>query len=152
MALSVYNAVPMTLHDGETEHQFTLKLNQATDSFRLENNSIRRNIFIGQNKFSHLSQQIRNEYGFDFGRIHYDNDEMNTGMAITSEHEQFRFVLKEENGIQVQFKGEALPVRKLTATVPYHYNTEAEKAMQLHTIIPSVLAAMILIHEAELIM
>lgn len=143
MSISVYNAVPMTLNDGETQHQFTLKLNPATESFRLENKQIKRNVFIGRRMFSNLFQQIRNEYGFVLGRIHYDNEEMKNGSATTAEHEHFRFVLKDDNGIEVQVEDEALPGKKFTASVPYHYQNASEKAMQLKTIIPSVLAALI---------
>lgn len=145
MGIPVYNAVPMILNDGEQEHQFTLKLNPATDSFRLENNVIRRNIFIGKRMFSNLFQLIRNEYGFVLGRIRYDNGEMKNGSATTAEHEHFRFVLNDENGIEVQVENEALPGKKITASVPYQGQNAADKTMQLHTIIPSVLAALIYI-------
>lgn len=147
MGIAVYNAVQMTLHDGGEEHRFTLKLSPSTESFRLESGMMKRSIFIGKRMFSKLFQLIRNEYGYTLGRIQYDDDQMKKGLATTEEHDQFRFTINEKNEIEVMFENEALPQKKVTATIPLKYETDSEKKAQLTALIPSVLAALILTRE-----
>jgi hypothetical protein len=147
MGITVYNAVPMILHDGKEEHRFTLKLSPSTESFRLESGMIKRSIFIGKRMFNKLLQLIRNEYGYTLGRIQYDDDQMTKGSASTEEHDQFRFTIHEEREIEVMFENEELPQKRVTATIPLVYETETEKKAQLRALIPSVLAALILTRE-----
>jgi hypothetical protein len=147
MSMTVYNAVPMILHDGQEEHRFTLKLNPATESFRLESGPIRRSIFIGKRMFNKLFQFIRNEYGYTLGRIQYDDDDMRKGSAVTEEHDQFRFTIREQNGIEVMLENEATPSNKVSAVIPAFYHTDTERKAQLRALIPSVLAALILTRE-----
>lgn len=147
MSLAVYNAVQMILHDGKEEHRFTLKLSPSTDSFRLESGMMKRSIFIGKRMFNKLFQLIRNEYGYTLGRIQYDDDQMKKGLATTEEHDQFRFTINEQSEIEVMFKNDAFPQKKITATIPLMYETDSEKKAQLKALIPSVLAALILTRE-----
>ncbi|MBY0477853.1 MAG: hypothetical protein K2Q24_09425 [Chitinophagaceae bacterium] len=149
MSITVYNAVPMILHDGKEEHRFILKLSPSTESFRLESGMIKRSIFIGKRMFNKLFQLIRNEYGYTLGRIQYDDDGMKKGSATTEEHDQFRFTINEQNEIEVKFESEASPQKKVTATIPLNYETETEKIAQLKALIPSVLAALILTREMQ---
>jgi len=147
MSIAVYNAVQMILHDGMEEHRFTLKLSPSTESFRLESGMMKRSIFIGKRMFNKLFQLIRNEYGYTLGRIQYDDDQMKKGLATTEEHDQFRFTINEQSEIEVMFENEALPQKKVTATIPLKYETDSEKKAQLKALIPSVLAALILTRE-----
>jgi hypothetical protein len=149
MGITVYNDVPMILHDGQKEHRFTLKLSPATDSFRIESGVIKRSIFIGKRMFNRLLQFVRNEYGYTLGRIQYDDEKMKKGSAITEEHDQFRFTVNEHNGIEVMFEDEAVPEKKVSATIPASYKNETEKNAQLRALIPSVLAALILTREMQ---
>ena len=149
MGIAVYNEVPMVLNDGRQEHRFTLKLNPSTESFRLENDVIKRSIFIGKRMFNKLFQFVRNEYGHNLGKVQYDDDQMNKGSATTEEHDQFRFSILERNGIEVVLESEAVPDHKLHATIPDSYQNETERKAHLRAMIPSVLAAFIIVREAH---
>ncbi|QNA45749.1 hypothetical protein [Lacibacter sediminis] len=149
MGIAVYNAVPMILHDGQREHRFTLKLSPATESFRLESGMIKRSIFIGKRMFNRLFQFVRNEYGYTLGRIQYDDDQMKKGSAITEQRDQFRFTINEQDGIEVMLENEAVPLKKVSATIPLRYENETEKKAHLRALIPSVLAALILTREIQ---
>jgi hypothetical protein len=149
MGIPVYNDVPMILHDGQKEHRFTLKLSPATESFRIESGVIKRSIFIGKRMFNRLFQFVRNEYGYTLGRIQYDDEQMKQGSAVTEEHDQFRFTVREHDDIEVMFEDEALPQKKVSATIPARYENEIEKKAQLRALIPSVLAALILTREMQ---
>ncbi len=149
MGIAVYNAVQMILHDGKEEHRFTLKLSPSTESFRLENGVMKRSIFIGKRMFNKLFQLIRNEYGYTLGRIQYDDEQMKKGLATTEEHDQFRFTINEQSEIEVMFENEAVPQKKVTATIPLKYETDSEKKALLRALIPSVLAALILTREMQ---
>lgn len=150
MSLAAYKAFPMVLNDGENEHQFTLKLNPSTDSFRLENGEIKRSVFIGRRMFNKLYQLIRNEYGTTMGRIHYDND-MKSGSASTTEDEQFHFEIHEGKDMEVIIEKEHSPLRKLRVTIPNNIQNKLEREVQHSALIPSVLAALIFSREASLI-
>jgi hypothetical protein len=147
MGITVYNDVPMILHDGQKEHRFTLKLSPATESFRIESGVIKRSIFIGKRMFNRLFQFVRNEYGYTLGRIQYDDEQMKNGSAVTEQHDQFRFTINEQNGIEVMLEDEAVPQKKVSASIPLNYKSETEKKAQLRALIPSVLAALILTRE-----
>lgn len=147
MGITVYSAVPMILHDGQKEHRFTLKLSPATESFRIESGLIKRSIFIGKRMFNRLFQFVRNEYGYTLGSIQYDDEQMKKGSAVTEEHDQFRFTINEQNGIEVMLEDEAVPQNKVSASIPLNYQNETEKKAQLRALIPSVLAALILTRE-----
>ncbi len=149
MDIAVYNAVPMILHDGKEEYHFTLKLNPATESFRLESGIIKRSIFIGKRMFNRLFQFVRNEYGYNIGRIQYDDEQMKKGSAETEEHDQFRFTINEQDGIEVMLENEAVPQKKVCASIPLKYENETEKRAHLKALIPSVLAALILTRELQ---
>jgi hypothetical protein len=149
MGIPVYNDVPMILHDGQKEHRFTLKLSPATESFRIESGVIKRSIFIGKRMFNRLFQFVRNEYGYTLGRIQYDDEQMKQGSAVTEEHDQFRFTVREHDDIEVMFEDEAVPQKKVSATIPARYENEIEKKAQLRALIPSVLAALILTREMQ---
>lgn len=147
MGIAVYNAIPMILHDGKDEYRFTLKLNPSTESFRLESGVIKRSIFIGKRMFNRLFQFVRNEYGYNIGRIQYDDEQMKNGSAETEEHDQFRFTINEQDGIEVMLENEAVPQKKVSASIPLTYENETEKKAHLQALIPSVLAALILTRE-----
>lgn len=147
MGIAVYNDVPMILKDGQKEHRFTLKLSPATESFRIESGVIKRSIFIGKRMFNRLFQFVRNEYGYTLGKIQYDDEQMKQGSAVTEEHDQFRFTINEQDGIEVMLENEAVPQKKVSASIPLSYSDETEKKAQLHALIPSVLAALILTRE-----
>nr|WP_294903808.1 hypothetical protein [uncultured Lacibacter sp.] len=149
MGIAVYNAVPMIFHDGNEEHRFTLKVNPATESFRLENGMIKRSIFIGKRVFNRLFQFVRNEYGYTLGRIQYDDGQMKKGSAVTEQHDQFRFTIHDQDEIKVMLESEAVPEKKLCATIPVAYETDQEKKAHLRALIPSVLAALILTREIQ---
>ncbi len=149
MGIAVYNEVPMILNDGRREHRFTLKLNPSTESFRLESGVIKRSIFIGKRMFNKLFQFVRNEYGHNLGKVQYDDDRMNRGSASTEEHDQFRFSINERNGIEVVLESEAVPDHKLSASIPASYTNETERRAHLRAMIPSVLAALIIVREAH---
>lgn len=151
MNLAVYNPVPMVLNDGEHEYKFTLKVNPATDSFRLVSTDIRRSIFIGRRMFNKLFQLIRNEYGHTLGRIQYDDSQMLKGSASTDMHDQFRFEIHEGNDVEVVIEDEQNPGNKVKATLINHFQNKREKEIQLTTLIPSVLAALIFSKELRLI-
>ncbi|MBS4065153.1 MAG: hypothetical protein KGZ74_11370 [Chitinophagaceae bacterium] len=152
MGLAVYNAVPLVLNDGETEHRFTLKLNPSTDSFRLESNSIKRSVFIGRRMFNKLFQLIRNEYGATLGRIQYSGNDMKRGLASTAEHEDFQFEIYEGDDVEVIIKKEQHPTRRLSVVIPNNVHDKREKEVRQGTLIPSVLAALIFSKEAKLIL
>ena len=149
MGIAVYNEVPMILNDGRQEHRFTLKLNPSTESFRLESGVIKRSIFIGRRMFNKLFQFVRNEYGHNLGKVQYDDEQMNKGSASTEEHDQFRFSIHERNGIEVVLESEAVPEHKLCATIPASYQNETERKAHLRAMIPSVLAALMMVREAH---
>lgn len=149
MGIAVYNEVPMILNDGRDEHRFTVKLSPATESFRLENGMIKRSIFIGKRMFNRLFQFVRNEYGHNLGKIQYDDDKMVKGSATTEQHDQFRFRIEEGDGIEVVLENEAVPERKLRASIKPVYGNETERKAHLRATIPSVLAALILVREAN---
>ena len=151
MGIAVYNEVPMILNDGRREHRFTLKLNPSTESFRLENGVMRRSIFIGKRMFNKLFQFVRNEYGHNLGKVQYDDEQMNKGSATTEEHDQFRFSINEHNGIEVLLESEAVPDQKLSATIPASYQNETERRAHLRAMIPSVLAALIIVRESQFV-
>lgn len=147
MGIAVYNAIPMILHDGKDEYRFTLKLSPSTESFRIESGMIRRSIFIGKRMFNRLFQFVRNEYGYNMGRIQYDDEQMKKGSAETEEHDQFRFTINEQDGIEVMLENDAVPQKKVSASIPLKYDNEIEKRAHLQALIPSVLAALILTRE-----
>lgn len=149
MGIAVYNAVQMILNDGQKEHRFTLKLSPSTESFRLESGVIKRSIFIGKRMFNRLFQFVRNEYGYNLGRILYDDEQMKKGSAITEQHDQFRFTINEHDGIEVMLENEAVPQKKVSAIIPLKYENETEKKAHLRALIPSVLAALILTRELQ---
>lgn len=151
MGLTVYNAVPLILNDGEREHRFILKLNPSTDSFRLENNTFKRSVFIGRRMFNKLFQLIRNEYGTTLGRIQYSGYDMRRGSASTAEHEEFQFEIYEGQDVEVIIKKEENPARKLRITIPNSAKNIGEKEVRQSSLIPSVLAALIFSKEAKLI-
>lgn len=151
MGLAVYNAVPMILDDGKTEHRFTLKLSPSTDSFRLENETFKRSVFIGRRMFNKLFQLIRNEYGTTLGRIQYSGNDMKRGSASTAEHEEFQFEVYEGNDVEVIIKKEATPTKRLRVSIPNNSKNVREKEVQSGALIPSVLAALIFSKEAKLI-
>lgn len=151
MGLAVYNAVPLILNDGETEHRFTLKLSPSTDSFRLENNVIRRSVFIGRRMFNKLFQLIRNEYGTTLGRIQYSGNDMRRGSVSTAEHEEFQFEIFEGSDVEVIIRKDENPAKRLRATLPNAVQNIREKEVRQGALIPSVLAALIFSKEANLI-
>jgi hypothetical protein len=151
MGLAVYSAVPLILNDGETEHRFMLKLNPSTDSFRLENNVIRRSVFIGRRMFNKLFQLIRNEYGTTLGRIQYSGNDMRRGSVSTAEHEEFQFEIFEGSDVEVIIRKDENPTKRLRATVPNAGFNIREKEVRQGSLIPSVLAALIFSKEANLI-
>jgi hypothetical protein len=151
MSLAVYREVPMTLNNGEQEHKFTLRLNPATQSFRLESGAIKRSIFIGKRMFSKLFQLVRNEYGYTMGRIQYDNEQMTKGHASTTEHDQFKFTVNEGSDIEVMIEDELIPTKKIKASVHLHESNETERKAHLAALIPSVLAAMMLTKDLQTI-
>lgn len=148
MGIAVYNEVPMIFNDGTDEHRFMVKLSPATESFRLESGVIRRSIFIGKRVFNRLFQFVRNEYGHNLGKIQYDDDQMIKGSATTEQHDQFRFRIEEGDGIEVVMENEAVPDRKLRASIKPVFSSETERKAHLRAMIPSVLAALILVREA----
>lgn len=152
MGLAVYNAVPLVLNDGETEHRFTLRLSPSTDSFRLEGNAIKRSVFIGRRMFNKLFQLIRNEYGTTLGRIQYSGNDMKRGLASTAEHEDFQFEIYEGDNVEVIIKKDQNPTKKLRITIPNNAHSIREKEVRQSTLIPSVLAALIFSKEAKLIL
>ncbi|MFY7839803.1 MAG: hypothetical protein ACOVP7_05980 [Lacibacter sp.] len=149
MGIAVYNEVPMIFNDGRDEHRFTVKLSPATESFRLESGMIKRSIFIGKRMFNKLFQFVRNEYGHNLGQIKYDDEQMINGSATTEQHDQFRFHIEEGDGIEVVLENEAVPDRKLRASIKPVYSTETERKAHLQAMMPSVLAAVILVREAS---
>lgn len=149
MSLAVYREVPMTLRNGEQEHRFTLRLNPATESFRLESGAIKRSIFIGKRMFSKLFQLVRNEYGYTMGRIQYDNEQMTRGHASTTEHDQFKFTVNEGNNIEVMIEDELSPSKKVQASVQLHTSNETERKAHLAALMPSVLAALMLTKDLQ---
>ncbi len=149
MSLSVYREVPMTLRNGEQEHRFILRLNPATESFRLESGAIKRSIFIGKRMFSKLFQLVRNEYGYTMGRIQYDNEHMTSGHASTTEHDQFKFTVSKGNDIEVMIEDELLPLKKVHASVRLHTSNETERKAHLSALMPSVLAALMLTKDLQ---
>ena len=151
MGLAVYNAVPLILNDGASEHRFTLKMNPSTDSFRLENEFIKRNVFIGRRMFNRLFQLIRNEYGTTLGRIQYSSADMLKGLASTAEHEDFQFEIHDGKEVEVIISQEQQPRQTMRVIVPDMSKNQQEKAAQLGALIPSVLAALIFTKEARLI-
>lgn len=151
MGLAVYNAVPLVLNDGETEHRFILKLSPSTDSFRLENNLFKRSVFIGRRMFNKLFQLIRNEYGTTLGRIQYSGNDMKRGSASTAEHEEFQFEIYEGSDMEVIIKKDENPARRIRITIPNSSHSLQEKEVRNNTLIPSVLAALIFSKEAKLI-
>ncbi len=151
MGLAVYNALPMVLNDGKTEHRFTLKLNPSTDSFRLENDSIKRSVFIGRRMFNKLFQLIRNEYGTTLGRIQYSGNDMKRGSASTAEHEEFQFEVYEGQDVEVIIRNDEAPAKRLRVLIPNNSKNVREKEVQSGALIPSVLAALIFSKEAKLI-
>jgi len=151
MGIAVYNAVPMVLNDGNMEHRFILKLNPSTDSFRLESDHIKRNVFIGRRMFNKLFQLIRNEYGTVMGRIQYSDHQMTKGSASTTDNEQFRFEIKDGKHMEVLIEDEHSPEHLVKVTLPDITQTTKEKQFQLGALIPSVLAALIFSKEARLI-
>jgi hypothetical protein len=151
MSLAVYNAIPMVFNDGEKDHRFILKLSPSTDSFRLENDEIKRSVFIGRRMFNKFIQFIRNEYGTTMGRIHYTDTDMKKGSASTAEHEQFHFEIREGNDVEIFIEKDHQPSRKLKVTVPNNTNNRKEKEVRLAALIPSVLALLIFSKEARLI-
>jgi hypothetical protein len=151
MGLAVYNAVPLILNDGETEHRFTLKLSPSTDSFRLESNVIKRSVFIGRRMFNKFFQLIRNEYGTTLGRIQYTGNDMRRGSVLTAEHEEFQFEIFEGNDVEVIIRNDENPAKRLRATVPNATYNIREKEVRRSALIPSVLAALIFAKEANLI-
>jgi hypothetical protein len=152
MGLTVYNAVPMVLNDGKSEHRFMLKLNPSTDSFRLENDSIKRSVFIGRRMFNKLFQLIRNEYGTTMGRIQYSGNDMKRGSASTTENEEFQFEVYEGKDVEVIIKKEEAPSKRLSVIIPNNVQNKNEKEVRQGALIPSVLAALIFSKEAKLIM
>jgi hypothetical protein len=151
MGLAAYNAVPLVINDGETEHRFVLKLNPSTDSFRLENGTIKRSVFIGRRMFNKLFQFIRNEYGTTMGRIQYSGNDMKRGSASTTEHEEFQFEIYEGSDVEVIIKKDANPTKKLRVTIPNTVQNVRENEVRRSALIPSVLAALIFSKEANLI-
>lgn len=151
MGLAVYNAMPMILDDGKTEHRFMLKLSPSTDSFRLENETFKRSVFIGRRMFNKLFQLIRNEYGTTLGRIQYSGNDMKRGSASTAEHEEFQFEVYEGNEVEVIIKKEEAPAKRLRISIPNNSKNIREKEVQSGALIPSVLAALIFSKEAKLI-
>ncbi len=151
MSLAVYNSIPMVLNDGEKNYRFLLKLSPSTDSFRLENDEIKRSVFIGRRMYNKFIQFIRNEYGTTMGRIRYDDHAMRKGSASTAEHEQFHFEIHEGNEMEVIIKKDENPLRKLKVTIPNNIDNKKEKEVRLGALIPSVLAMLIFSKEARLI-
>jgi hypothetical protein len=151
MGLAVYNAVPMVLTDGKTEHRFTLKLNPSTDSFRLESESIKRSVFIGRRMFNKLFQIIRNEYGTIMGRIQYSGNDMRRGSALTSENEEFQFEVFEGHNVEVIIRKNDTPAKRVHIVISNTSENKREKEVRQSALIPSVFAALIFSIEAKLI-
>jgi hypothetical protein len=149
MGLAVYREVPMTINNGDQEHKFTLRLNPATQSFRLESGAIKRSIFIGKRMFSKLFQLVRNEYGYTMGRIQYDNEQMTKGHASTVEHDQYKFTVSEGADIEVIIEDELIPSKKLKASVHLNETNETERKAHLVALMPSVLAALMLTKDLQ---
>jgi hypothetical protein len=149
MGLTVYSDVPLTLSNGNLEHKFTLRLNPTTQSFRLESGPIKRSIFIGKRMFNKLFQLVRNEYGYTMGRIQYDNEQMTRGHASTTEHDQYKFTVRDGNDIEVIIEDELAPSKKVKALVKLNESNETERKAHLAALMPSVLAALMLTKDLQ---
>jgi hypothetical protein len=142
MSAAVYKVIPFLLEDGSQQYQFLLKLNAATQSFRIESSKIKRSIFFGRRTFNKLFQFLRNEYGIPLGKIHYDDNHMNTGSAFTSDNQQFRFSIKQADTIYVILENQNNPLKKITATLTGNLS-DTKELSKFTALIPSILAAMI---------
>jgi hypothetical protein len=142
MSAAVYKVIPFLLEDGSRKQQFLLKLNAATESFRIESGTIRRSIFFGKKTFNRLFQFLRNEYGIPLGNIHYDDNRMMKGSATTADNQQFRFSIEQAAHISVVLESQNNPLHKITATLTGNLS-DTRELTKLTALIPSILAAMI---------
>ncbi|HMO31903.1 MAG TPA: hypothetical protein PKE63_00400 [Lacibacter sp.] len=150
MHAQVYDVLPLLLDDGGTQQHFEIKLNDATDSFRLEGGPIRRSLFIGRKAFNTLFQFLRNEYGIIMCRILYTDHKYYNGVATTADNQQYRFTVVEGDALQIVLENEQNPLEKITATLPVHLSSGNQRKF-IRQLVPSVLAALIFLREATIL-
>lgn len=148
MSEAVYNVIPLLLEDGSRQHHFQLKLNESTQSVRLEGTTFRRSIFIGKNAFNRLFRLLRNEYGFIVGKIFYTDAKMKRGTATSADNHQYHFTIDETQQLKVILEDDSKSACKLTATIPVGPD-ELDAVKKYATLIPSVLAALLVARDEK---
>jgi hypothetical protein len=140
MSSVIYNSIPLVLSDSKNSHEYLLRYNSTTDSFRLEGRGLKRSIFIGRNAFNRLFQFFRNEYGCRLGNIQYENRFFQKGKATTSDNKKYLFIVDDSGDLRVELQEEFKPQNKITAVLSVPVKSKKDRGL-VNVLIPSILTA-----------